>query len=48
MIEFGRMFLSYIVLMFVIVVVAAIGFTIGMFLRKMKNKKNVEVIDSVE
>ncbi len=48
MIEFGRMFLSYIVLMLVIVVVAAIGFTIGMFLRKMKNKKNVEVIDSVE
>lgn len=48
MIEFGRMFLSYIVLMLVIVAVAAIGFTIGMFLRKMKNKKNVEVIDSVE
>lgn len=48
MIEFGRMFLSYLVLMLVIVVVAAIGFTIGMFLRKMKNKKNVEVIDSVE
>lgn len=48
MIEFGRMFLSYLVLMLVILVVAAIGFTIGMFLRKMKNKKNVEVIDSVE
>ncbi len=37
--EFLSTFCSYLLLMFVIVVVAAIGFAIGLFLRKMKNKK---------
>lgn len=48
MIEFINVFLSYLLLMLVILVVAAIGFSIGLFLRKMKNKKNLEVNDSVE
>lgn len=48
MIEFFNVFLSYLVLMLVILAVAAIGFSIGLFLRKMKNKKNLEVKDSIE
>ncbi len=48
MVAFFNVFLSYLALMIVILVVGAIGFSIGMFLRKMKNKKNVEVVDMVE
>ncbi len=48
MVDFLNVFLSYLMLMIVILVVAAIGFSIGLFLRKMKNKKNMEVTDSVE
>lgn len=48
MIEFVNVFLSYLALMLVIIVVAAIGFSIGLFLRKMKNNKKIEVTDTVE
>ena len=42
MISFINTFLSYIVLMLIILVVAAIGLSLGLFLRKMKNNKAVE------
>lgn len=45
--EFISTFCSYLLLMFIIVVVAAIGFTIGLFLRKMKNKKQAEIVETV-
>lgn len=48
MVEFVNVFLSYLLLMVVILIVAAIGFSIGLFLRKMKNKKKMELNDSVE
>lgn len=38
MINFINTFLSYIVLMLIILVVAALGFSIGLFLRKKKNQ----------
>ncbi len=41
MIAFINTFLSYIVLMLVILVVAACGFVLGRFLRKRKNQKVV-------
>ncbi len=41
MIAFINTFLSYIVLMLIILVVAACGFAIGLFLRKRKNQKAV-------
>lgn len=46
MVAFFNTFLSYIVLMAIILVVAACGFTIGLFLRKKKNQK--AVAESVE
>ncbi len=42
--EFLSTFCSYLLLMFIIVVVAAIGFTIGLLLRKRKNKKLAEEV----
>lgn len=48
MVEFFNVFLSYLVLMIIIIVVAAIGFSIGLFLRKLKNNKKVDVVDTVE
>ena len=39
MVSFFNTFLSYVVLMLIIVVVAAIGFSIGLVLRKKKNEK---------
>ena len=41
MIAFINTFLSYIVLMLIILAVAACGFALGLFLRKNKNKKAV-------
>lgn len=41
MVSFFNTFLSYIVLMLIILVVAAIGFSIGLFLRKKKNQSIV-------
>lgn len=41
MVNFFNTFLSYIVLMLIILVVAAIGFSIGLFLRKKKNQSIV-------
>lgn len=41
MISFINTFLSYIVLMLVILVVAAVGFSLGLFLRKKKNQSMV-------
>ncbi len=49
--EFLSVFCSYLMLMLVIVIVAAIGFSIGLFLRKMKNNKQAieaEKISEVE
>lgn len=48
MIEFFNVFLSYLVLMLIILAVAAVGFSLGLFLRKMKNKKSLEVKESIE
>lgn len=48
MVAFLNVFLSYLALMIIILIVGAIGFSIGMFLRKRKNKKNLEVVDTVE
>lgn len=39
MVSFINTFLSYVVLMLVILAVAAVGFAIGLFLRKKKNEK---------
>lgn len=39
MIAFVNTFLSYIVLMLIILAVAALGFSFGLFLRKRKNAK---------
>lgn len=48
MVEFINVFLSYLMLMLIIIVVAAIGFSIGLFLRKKKNsKKAAEVVETV-
>lgn len=41
MVAFFNTFLSYIVLMAIILVVAACGFAVGLFLRKKKNQKAV-------
>lgn len=41
MVAFINTFLSYIVLMLVILAVAACGFALGLFLRKKKNQKAV-------
>lgn len=41
MIAFINTFLSYIVLMLIILAVASCGFALGLFLRKNKNKKAV-------
>ena len=41
MIAFINTFLSYIVLMLIILAVAACGFALGLFLRKRKNQKAV-------
>ena len=41
MVAFINTFLSYIVLMAIILVVAACGFAVGSFLRKNKNQKAV-------
>lgn len=38
MVSFVNSFLSYVMLMLVIVIVAACGFTLGYFLRKKKNQ----------
>ena len=48
MIAFINTFLSYIVLMAIILVVAACGFGLGMFLRKKKNQKAVVEIEETE
>ncbi len=41
MVAFINTFLSYIVLMVIILVVAACGFALGLFLRKKKNQKTL-------
>lgn len=46
--EFISTFCSYLLLMFIIVVVAAIGFSIGLILRKMKNKNQAEIVETVK
>lgn len=38
MVSFVNSFLSYVMLMLVIIIVAACGFTLGYFLRKKKNQ----------
>lgn len=40
LIEFGRMFLSYGVLMLIIVAVCSVAVALGIFLAKRKNQKN--------
>lgn len=48
MVAFINTFLSYLLLMLVIVVFAAIGFSIGRILKKMKNSNPVNEINEVE
>ncbi len=48
MIAFINTFLSYIVLMLIILVVAALGFSIGMVLRKKKNAKAAVETENME
>ena len=48
MIAFINTFLSYIVLMLIILVVAAVGFSVGMVLRKKKNAKAAVEADNKE
>lgn len=48
MIAFINTFLSYIVLMLIILVVAALGFSLGLFLRKKKNAKAAVEADNME
>lgn len=48
MIAFINTFLSYLLLMLIIVVVAAIGFSIGRILRKMKNNSQVNEVSESE
>lgn len=47
MVDFINTFCSYLVLMLVIVAVAAVGFTIGLFLKKLKNKEQAEIVEAV-
>lgn len=48
MVAFINTFLSYIVLMLVILVVAAMGFALGLFMKKKKNQKTVSVAETEE
>lgn len=48
MVSFINTFLSYIVLMLIILAVGAVGFTIGLILRKKKNEKLLEEKDNNE
>lgn len=48
MIAFINTFLSYIVLMLIILVVAALGFTVGRVLRKRKNAKAAVEAEIIE
>ena len=48
LIEFGRMFLSYGLLMLIIVVVAAVAMFIGITMAKKKNAKNAALAVSEE
>ncbi len=48
MVSFVNTFLSYLLLMVIILIVGGIGFSIGLFLRKKKNQKNLEVSENME
>ncbi len=48
LIEFGRMFLSYGLLMLIIVVVSAVAIFIGITMAKKKNEKNEALAGSEE
>lgn len=48
LIEFGRMFLSYGLLMLIIVAVAAVAMFIGITMAKKKNAKNAALAVSAE
>lgn len=48
MIAFINTFLSYIVLMLIILVVAALGFSVGRVLRKRKNAKATVEVENME
>ena len=49
MVGFINTFLSYVVLMLVILAVGAVGFALGLFLRKKKNEKLLaEKDDNIE
>lgn len=48
MIEFINVFLSYLILMVVILIVAAVGFSIGWYFRKKKNQKELQENSGIE
>lgn len=48
MVAFLNTFLSYLLLMLIILVVAAIGFSIGRICKKMKNKNQIGEASEVE
>ncbi len=45
-IAFSNSFLSYLLLMVIIVIVAALGFTVGRILRNKKDSKSVQELSS--
>ena len=48
LIVFSNSFLSYLLLMIIIVAVAALGFTVGRILRNRKDSKSVQKVSTAE